>query len=154
MTPKLGRSSRHGVWLVFCSYDYSEGSRSGCLAKWFFGGLDAKTQKPHMLQKSVVVWPCRRRRQGQKHTRFLQLKGFWFWHPRPQQNHLAKKPLRDPSELFSYAQTLVIQRRRRRRVLLRRTAGIPRSKGTLLDILRKSAPGPEIGLPGRISAGS
>ncbi len=52
--------------------------------------------KTHIVWKRVVVWPCRRRRQGQKIRPFLNMCGFWPWHPRPPKNHLAKKRFRDP----------------------------------------------------------
>ncbi len=47
------------------------------LAKCFLEAWGIKGKKPHIVQKQVVVRPCRLRRQGQKTIGFWKMRGFW-----------------------------------------------------------------------------
>ncbi len=59
---------------------------SGFLVTW-----GTKAPKPHMFQKIIVFWHCRRR-HGQKNTRFWKMSGFWASAPQASKNkYVAKK---------------------------------------------------------------
>ncbi len=75
------------------------------LAKCFFGGLRYPGHETHMFMKIVVVWHCRRGRQGQKTSMFLNCIVSWPWHSWPPKKHLAGKPLRDPVECMAPSPT-------------------------------------------------
>ncbi len=58
----------------------------------FLEAWGTKANKLQIFQKRVVCWPCRLRRQGQKHHSFLEMCGlFGPWYPRPPNNHMANK---------------------------------------------------------------
>ncbi len=64
----------------------SEGSRSGCLAKWFLEAWATKAKQPHMSKNRMVFWPCRRRWQGQQTTCFWNICGFLAIVPQASKN--------------------------------------------------------------------
>jgi hypothetical protein len=64
---------------------------------WPSGFLEAwgtKAKKPHFSRNILVYWPCR---QANKPVCSWKSVVFWPGYPRPPKNHLANKPLRDPS---------------------------------------------------------
>ncbi len=70
----------------------SEGFRSVCLAKWFFGGLVRHGQFTTQFQDFFVfVWPCRRRRQDQTTVISLNMCAFLALVPQASKTHLANK---------------------------------------------------------------
>ncbi len=77
----------------------SEGSRSGFLATWFFGGLGYQGNKTTLFQDNTVclaVPPSAARPKTQYFHEQMWFFGLGF--PRPPKNHLAQKPFRDPFE--------------------------------------------------------
>ncbi len=54
--------------------------------------------KPQICKTRVVLWPCRRRGQGQSTCLLLNMCGVCPRSPKPPKNHWAKKQIRDPLE--------------------------------------------------------
>ncbi len=95
-----------------CKFKWSVMPMVKGIPKWFFGRvvfwrLGVVRQTNHVFKKIMVLWPCRRRRQGQKTTICLKMCGCLAFVPQASKKHLAKKPLRDPCDHGPHAHKLM-----------------------------------------------
>ncbi len=66
------------------------------LPSGFFEAWGTKAKKPQLSRTILFFWPCRKANQPVFSWTMVV---FWLWYPRPPENNLANKPLRDPSEM-------------------------------------------------------
>ncbi len=62
-----------------------------------FEAWGTKAKKPHIFRNIVVFGLVAEGGKANKPVFSSQSHVCWPWYPRPPKNHLAKKPLRDPS---------------------------------------------------------
>ncbi len=68
------------------------------LATCFLEAWGTKANKPYSFKKVLIFGLAAFGGKATTTICFWRMCGFWPWHPKPPKKHLAKKPLRDPSE--------------------------------------------------------